>query len=173
MDNLDQVIHPPILHSSHSVHPIMKILIIKIHHHLSYFPGVPGELCRMGVKRGPCREMRSENRTCDPDLSRHNNWCLQLLFISISERRIVFLPCWWSWQRLMWKSRLGLWDISQSWMREVYVAGFTALSVYLLMPLTSKVQRSYCQVLYGLSTEQSPRILVIQPIANCRALLAS
>ena len=59
------------------------------------------------------------------------------------------------------------------WMREVFVAGFAALSVYLLMPFASKVQCSYCRILSGMSTKQSPRILVIQPIANCRALLSS
>ena len=51
--------------------------------------GISRELCWVGVPRGPGWKMK--NRTCDQDLSRHNNWCLHLLFISISERRrIVF-----------------------------------------------------------------------------------
>ena len=101
--------------------------------------GISRELCRVGVPRGPGWKMK--NRTCDQDLSRHNNWCLHLIFISISERRrIVFLPCWLGepWQKCIGRGRRKDCD-HLHWMREIFIAGLAALSVCLLMPLASKV----------------------------------
>ena len=66
--------------------------------------GISRELCRVGVPRGPGWKMK--NRTCDQDLSRHNNWCLHLIFISISERRrIVFFSflTGWTLAEVYWK----------------------------------------------------------------------
>ena len=80
--------------------------------------GISRELCWVGVPRGPGWKMK--NRTCDQDLSRHNNWCLHLLFISISERRrIVFLPRWLGepWQKCIGRGRRK--DCGHlHWMRE-------------------------------------------------------
>ena len=104
-------------------------------------PGISRKLCRVGVPRGPGWKMK--NRTCDQDLSRHNNWCLHLIFISISERRrIVFLPCWLGepWQKCFGRGRRKDCD-HLHWMREIFIAGLSnIMSIRVINGTLNKVK---------------------------------
>ena len=136
-------------------------------------PGISRELCWVGVPRGPGWKMK--NRTCDQDLSRHNNWCLHLIFMSISERRrIVFLPRWLGepWQKCIGRGRRKNCEYLH-WMREIFIAGLASLSVCLLMPLASKV--STIRLIFVHKSEQTSWALLILSIngfivpVNCQS----